>query len=54
MSYQGQLDKLAAMADVGNWAGIEAHQAKGINTYGKLVARYRDALLDARPRRRAA
>src|SRR6202030_2583182 len=46
-SYQGKLDKLADLAAAGDWAGVNAFEMKGQNTYAKTVARYRDALLAA-------
>jgi hypothetical protein len=46
-SYQGRIDRLAELAEAGDWDGVEACQAGGKNTYAKLVARCRDALLVA-------
>jgi hypothetical protein len=46
-SYQARFDKLDELAAAGDWAGVEAYVVKGKNTYGKMVARYRNALLAA-------
>jgi hypothetical protein len=50
-SYQKRIDALAAMAEACNWGGIEAYEVKGVNTYAKMVTRYRDQLLQCAPRR---
>jgi hypothetical protein len=46
-SYQKRFDRLLELAAQGDWAGVAAYEVKGQNTYGKAVARYRDALLAA-------
>jgi hypothetical protein len=46
-SYQGRIDRLAEMADAGEWAGIEAYEVNGKNTYAKMVVRFRDEILAA-------
>lgn len=46
-SYQGRVDKLAELAGAGDWAGVEAFVVNGVNTYAKVVIRYRDALVAA-------
>jgi hypothetical protein len=48
-SYQKRIDALDALADAGDWPGVEAYDIKGKNTYSKIVARYRAQLLAARP-----
>jgi hypothetical protein len=50
-SYQKRIDALAAMAEACDWGGIDAYEVKGVNTYSKMVARYRDQLLRCAPRR---
>jgi hypothetical protein len=46
-SYQAGIDKLAELAGAGDWAGVQAYEVKGQNTYAKVVLRYRDALVAA-------
>jgi hypothetical protein len=45
--YQPRFDKLEAMATAGDWDGVRAYEVKGINSYAKMVAAYRDRLLAA-------
>jgi hypothetical protein len=45
--YQARFDKLEAMAIAGDWDGVRAYEVKGINSYAKMVAAYRDRLLAA-------
>jgi len=45
--YQTRIDALAALAAASDWTGIAAFEVKGVNTYAKVVQRYRDALLAA-------
>jgi hypothetical protein len=45
--YQARFDKLEAMAMAGDWDGVRAYEVKGINSYAKMVAAYRDRLLVA-------
>ncbi len=52
--YQPRLDKLEAMAMADDWAGVRAYEVKGINTYAKMVAAYRDRLLAAHEARQSA
>jgi hypothetical protein len=33
------------LAQAGDWDGVRAYQVKGINSYAKMVAAYRDRLL---------
>jgi hypothetical protein len=47
LSYQGRIDRLADLADAGDWPAVEAYEVKGQNTYAKLVMRFRDDLLAA-------
>jgi hypothetical protein len=44
-SYQTKIDKLAELAEVGDWDAVLAYEVKGQNTYAKMLGRYRDALL---------
>lgn len=44
---QKRIDRLAELAELGDWAAIAAYEVKGTNTYAQLVARYRDRLLAA-------
>jgi hypothetical protein len=44
---QKRIDRLAELAELGDWAAIAAYEVKGTNTYAHLVARYRDRLLAA-------
>jgi hypothetical protein len=48
-SYQKRIDSLAELAEAGDWAAVAAYEVKGRNTYSKIVIRYRDALVAARP-----
>jgi hypothetical protein len=45
--YQARFDKLEAMAMAGDWDSVRAYEVKGINSYAKMVAAYRDRLLAA-------
>ena len=45
--YQARFDKLEALAEAGDWAGVRGYEVKGINSYAKMVAAYRDRLLAA-------
>jgi hypothetical protein len=45
--YQKRFDKLEAMAMAGDWGGVRGYEVKGINSYAKMVAAYRDRLLAA-------
>jgi hypothetical protein len=45
--YQARFDKLEALADAGDWDGVRGYEVKGINSYAKMVAAYRDRLLAA-------
>ena len=45
--YQARFDKLEAMAMAGDWDGVRGYEVKGINSYAKMVAAYRDRLLAA-------
>jgi hypothetical protein len=45
--YQPRFDKLEAMAMAGDWDGVRGYEVKGINSYAKMVAAYRDRLLAA-------
>jgi hypothetical protein len=46
-SYQAKIDRLAELAGAGDWDAIIAYDVNGKNTYARMVARYRDALLAA-------
>jgi hypothetical protein len=46
-TYQKRLDELLELADAGDWDGVAGYEVKGVNTYAKMVRRYRDALLAA-------
>jgi hypothetical protein len=43
--YQKRFNKLAELADAGEWDAIAAYEVKGNNTYARDVARYRGRLL---------
>lgn len=45
--YQARFDKLEALAQAGDWDAVRGYQVKGINSYAKMVAAYRDRLLAA-------
>jgi hypothetical protein len=45
--YQPRFDKLEGMAKAGDWDGVRGYEVKGINSYAKMVAAYRDRLLAA-------
>jgi hypothetical protein len=45
--YQKRFDQLEALAMAGDWAGVRGYEVKGINSYAKMVAAYRDRLLAA-------
>ena len=45
--YQPRFDKLEGMAKAGDWDGVRGYEVKGINSYAKMVAAYRDRLLTA-------
>jgi hypothetical protein len=44
---QKWFDKLEAMADANDWDGVRALDMKGIDSYSKMINRYRDQLLTA-------
>jgi hypothetical protein len=46
-SYQKKFDHLAERAASGDWPAVRAYEVKGVNTYAKMVIRYRDRLLAA-------
>ena len=52
--YQARFDKLEAMAMAGDWDGVRGYEVKGINSYAKMVAAYRDRLLAAHAAQEAA
>jgi hypothetical protein len=43
--YQKRFDQLEAWANAGNWEAVRSYEVKGINSYSKMVARYRQDLL---------
>jgi hypothetical protein len=45
--YQKRVDYLAERAAAGDWKAVAAYEVKGVNTYAKMVIRYRDRLLAA-------
>jgi hypothetical protein len=45
--YQKRFDKLAELAAAGDWAAVADYQCTGVNTYAKMVRRYRDRLVAA-------
>jgi hypothetical protein len=45
--YQKRVDYLAERAEAGDWKAVRAYEVKGVNTYAKMVVRYRDRLLIA-------
>jgi hypothetical protein len=45
--YQKRVDYLAERAEAGDWKAVRAYEVKGVNTYAKMVVRYRDRLLAA-------
>jgi hypothetical protein len=45
--YQKRVDYLAERAAAGDWAAVRAYEVKGVNTYAKMLVRYRDRLLAA-------
>jgi hypothetical protein len=45
--YQKRVDYLAERAAAGDFAAVRAYEVKGVNTYAKMVVRYRDRLLAA-------
>jgi hypothetical protein len=45
--YQKRVDFLAERAAAGDWKAVAAYEVKGVNTYAKMVVRYRDRLLAA-------
>jgi hypothetical protein len=45
--YQKRFDLLEKASLAGNWDAVRAYEVKGINSYAKMVAAYRDRLLAA-------
>ena len=43
--YQKHFDRLFDLAKAGDWDGVRNYEAKGSNSYSKMVARYRQDLL---------
>ncbi len=52
--YQRMLDHLAERAEAGDWAAVRAFRIKESDNYAKVVMDYRQRLLLAALRRRAA
>lgn len=44
---QKHFDKLAEMAEAGSWDEVAAYDMKGVDSYSKLINKYRDRLLTA-------
>lgn len=44
-SYQKRIDRLAELAEAGDWDAVAAFEVNGKNTYSKIVTRYRDQLV---------
>jgi hypothetical protein len=40
--HQRKFDHLADRAAAGDWAAVHAYEVKGVNTYAKMLSRYRD------------
>ena len=40
-------DKLAELAEAGDWDAVRAYECTGVNSYAKMVRQYRDRLLAA-------
>lgn len=51
--YQKRIDHLAERATAGDWKAVAAYEVKGVNTYAKMVVRYRDRLLAAHEAQKA-
>ena len=52
--YQARFDKLEAMAMAGDWDGVRGYEVKGINSYAKMVAAYRESTAPLRRRSMSA
>jgi hypothetical protein len=44
--YQKHFDRLFGLARAGNWNAVRDYEVKGSNSYSKMVARYRQDLLE--------
>lgn len=53
-AYQPRFDKLHALAAAGDWAGVEGYAINGVNSYAKMLQRYKTALLSYRTASAAA
>jgi hypothetical protein len=45
--YQKRFDLLAEFASIGDWDAIRRYECNGVNSYSKMVRRYRDCLIAA-------
>jgi hypothetical protein len=45
--YQKRFDKLAELAEAGDWDAVRAYECTGVNSYAKMVRQYRGRLLAA-------
>jgi len=45
--YQKRFDRLAELAEAGDWDAVRAYECTGVNSYAKNVRQYRDRLLAA-------
>jgi hypothetical protein len=52
--YQKRFDKLAELAEAGDWDAVRAYECTGVNSYAKMVRQYRDRLLAAQAASTAA
>jgi hypothetical protein len=52
--YQRRFDKLAELAEAGDWDAVRAYECTGVNSYAKMVRQYRHRLLAAQDASTAA
>jgi hypothetical protein len=52
--YQKRFDFLAERATAGDWEAVRAYEVKGVNSYAKMVKRYRERLLTAHEAQQAS
>ena len=45
--YQKRFNRLAELAEAGDWDAVRAYECTGVNSYAKMVRQYRDRLLAA-------
>ena len=45
--YQKRFNRLAELAEAGDWDAVRAYECTGVNSYAKMVRQYRDRLLVA-------